>query len=1312
MTPATPQSPPTAAALRRLLPGCMLQDGKELEGRLRRWQQAGRQDPQVLEELHAQAVRSARLVEQRVRHLPRLHYPEELPITARKDEILQAIQQHPVVIVAGETGSGKSTQLPKICLEAGRGRRARIACTQPRRVAALSISRRIAEELGVSWGREVGCRIRFTDRTSPHTCIKLVTDGMLLAEIQGDRHLYEYDTIILDEAHERSLNTDYLLGYLKVLRRRRGDLRVIITSATIDTEAFSRAFDGAPVIEVSGRVYPVEVRYRPLDEVLEASGDCTYVDAAVQAVEQIANASPGGGDILVFMPTEADIREACDQLQGRALPGAEVLPLFGRLTAAEQQRVFSPAQKRRVVVATNVAETSLTIPRIRYVVDTGLARISRFNPRTRTQRLPIEPISRSSADQRQGRCGRVADGVCIRLYSEADYQSRPRYTEPEIQRADLADVILHMTAQRLGEIETFPFLDPPSPQAVRGGYQVLQELGALDEERRLTRLGRDMARLPIAPTDARMILEAQREGALREVLVIAAALGVQDPRERPLDQQEEADRVHQQFVDRSSDFLALLNIWDAYHDQLDRLGTQSGLRKFCRSHFLSYLRLREWRDIHAQLQQVVEEIGGFQINAEPAGYEAIHRSVLSGLLSNVACRQEGNLYRAARDREVMVFPGSGLFQRRQKRPKSAAGEQPEMEAAPEWIVAAEVVETSRLYARTVARIAPAWLAQIGAHLCRASYKEPYWNLRSGRVLVQETVTLHGLEILSRRVPYSRISPREATEIFIREALLPGQIHTPHDFLEHNLRLVEKLETWQTRIRRHATVDLDEAASSFYRQRLDEVSSVAELNRLVHDRAVADPRFLWMTEEDLLGPAQEGFDAGVFPDELDLDGCRLPLHYRYCPGEEQDGVTVKMPYKLVHALDPEVLEWLVPGLLEDKVAHLLRSLPKAVRRQLLPIPERARQIAAELRPTHPTFLESLEAFIRQRYRIAVRRSDWDPEQLPDHLRMRVEVQGTDDSPIAAGRDLGALARDLERPEGAAELAVWQAAARRYERPGLHQWTFGDLPARLEIAHVSGVPLYGYPGLAARETEVDLRLFRGEHEARLASQAGILRLAELALAEPLAWLRRELRQLESLKMLYASLGTLVQLREESLTHLEQHLFLRQEIHPLEQAAFEAMVERAAEELRHLAPRFLEVMERLLLVRHQVLVTPRPYPEMQADLERLVPADFLRRVPFARLPDQCRYLQAVLRRAERHRLQPGRDEQLAARVQPYARRARELLAEDLPPFSPRRQQVDAFRWMVEEYRVSVFAQELGTAMPVSPQRLDRQLERVEAT
>ena len=840
--------PSLTAAVRSLLPECMLRDRVAIARQLQR---RGRRDATAWHKLKARAEGSAALRKARCENPLPVTYPEDLPITARKDEIVAAIREHPVVIVAGETGSGKTTQLPKMCLEAGRGVEAKIACTQPRRVAAVSVSRRIAEELHVAWGAEVGCKIRFTDETTADTRIKMMTDGMLLSEIQGDPNLYEYDTVIIDEAHERSLNIDFLLGYLRLLRKHRPDLRVIITSATIDTEAFSKAFDNAPIIEVSGRMYPVEVQYWPLEN--RESDAYTYIDAAVAAVEQVVATAPG--DVLVFMPTEKDIHETRRRLEGRRLRFAEILPLFGRLTSGDQQKVFHKQRYRRVVVATNIAETSITIPGIRYVIDTGLARISRYNPRNQTHRLPVEAISQSSAMQRAGRCGRVQNGVCLRLYDERDFLSRPEYTQAEIQRSDLAEVILRMIALRLGDVETFPFIDPPGDQAIRGGFQALKALGAIDDAKRLTPLGRDMARLPLAPKVSRMILQARKEGALREVLIIASAISIQDPRVRPLGHEREADREHRRFVDGASDFVTLLNIWRAYHDTFEKLRTQGQMRKFCKRHFLSYNRMREWRDIYTQIRHTLREMRGFRMNRDAAGYDAIHRAIISGSLDHVAQKKEGNLYRAARGRDVMLFPGSGLFQRKEERDEKA-GAPGHRRSTPEWIVAAEVVETSRLFARTAAGVQASWLVELGAHLCLASYKEPFYSARSGRVLATETMTLHGLQVGQKRVGYGRVHAKAATEIFIREALVDDEVALPYPFVAHNRELRARVETWQMQQRAVQFLDLDEAAYRFYAARLENVSSLHDLNRLLKKEARIFwrcARRIWRANEWILTP---------------------------------------------------------------------------------------------------------------------------------------------------------------------------------------------------------------------------------------------------------------------------------------------------------------------------------------------------------------------------------------------------------------------------------------------------------------------------
>lgn len=1244
--------------------------------------------------------------------LARLAYPSELPITARKDEIVRALQQHRVIIVAGETGSGKTTQLPKMCLEAGLGLKGRIGCTQPRRVAALSISRRIAAELEVTWGHEVGCKIRFADETSSQTRIKMMTDGLLLAEAQGDPLLREYEAIIIDEAHERSLNIDFLLGLLKQLLPRRPDLKLVITSATIDTQAFSQGFGGAPIIEVSGRFYPVEVRYAPLDEEAVESGDLTYIDAAVRAADAVLKESTSG-DLLIFMPGERDIRETRDLLQGRHHHALDIIPLFGRLSAAEQERVFAPSLRRKAVIATNIAETSLTIPGIHYVIDPGLARISRYSPGTRTKRLPVEPISQSSADQRKGRSGRVANGVCIRLYSEEDYCARPRYTQPEIQRADLAEVILRMKAFNLGDIETFPFLNPPLPQAIRAGYQLLQELGALDEEKHLTALGRDLARLPIDPVIGRMILQSLREGALREVLIIAAGLSIQDPRERPLDKKAEAETAHRRFAHPDSDFLTLLNIWNTFHEKWETLKTQNQMRKFCRAHFLSYNRMREWTDLHAELQDTLQELDQLRFNVANADYAAIHRSILTGLWAHVALKTSRNFYRASGNRSVMLFPGSSLFDRAASTKTSpgqpsASSQSGSSAPQPDWIVAGEIVETSRLFARTAAKIDADWIIELAEHLCRYSYSEPHWSAQAGRVLVRQRVSLNGLEVSDRLISYAKVSPRDATEIFIRDALIAEDLKLPHRFLEHNRQVRQKVELLQTRTRHHGGPGVDQLLFEFYARHLHDVASVADLNRVVRERHRQNPHFLYATEKDLTPPDAPAFDPQAFPDRITLGNQVIPLSYAYAPNEAHDGVTMRVPIQLLRNLEPGMMEWAVPGLREEQIAALLRALPKALRRQLMPLPPKVKEIAAALDKPQSSFLDSLSRFVREHYGLQIAPSAWPLDALPEYLRPRLEIVGQDHKVVAASRDLKALETLLQKAEAQTDLAAWRQAAQRFERFALTQWTIGDVPEQIEIAKGSGLSLVAYPGLQLEDGEVCLRLFRKKEEAQLASAEGFRRLCELALQRELAWLQKDLRPLEKLALLYVTLGTPEELETTAAAHLSRHLFQREPLFPLTAAGFHATIEQAKSRLPGLAHRFVDTVTRILELRHQLLVCRHPYPSLRQDLAVLLPPAFLNQVPFERLQDLPRYLKAMLIRAERAALNPLKDRERAQLVQPY----QEVLAKLMPAaqsFLAARNLWNELRWMIEEFKVSCFAQELGTAQPISARRLDQHVEKL---
>ena len=891
-----------------------------------------------------------------------IHYPTDLPISARREEIVAAIREHQVVVVAGETGSGKTTQLPKMCLEAGLAERGRIGCTQPRRVAALSVSRRVAEELSVTWGREVGCKMRFNDDTGRDTRIKFMTDGILLAEIQSDPLLRAYSALILDEAHERSLNIDVLLGYLQGLLRRRGDLKLIITSATIDTEAFSKTFGGAPIIEVSGRLWPVEIRHAPIESHArpdEVADELSHIEAAVRATEDALIESEAG-DVLIFMPTERDIRDTRELLEGSLGAGIEVIGLFGRMPAAEQQRIFAPGPRRRVIVATNIAETSLTLPRIRYVIDAGLSRMSRYNPRTRTKRLPVEAISQSSANQRAGRAGRVQEGTCIRLYASDDFEKRPRFTQPEIQRANLAEVILRMKAFRLGDIETFPFLDPPIAAAIRAGYALLHELGALNETNELTALGQELARLPIDPTLGRMLLQARQEKVVPQMLIIAAGLTVPDPRERPENAREAAAAAHQAFADPDSDFLTLLNIWRAAPDP-ETKGGGNALRRFCKANYLSLSRMREWRDIHRQLADAVEDDSPARIDrkTEPVDYPAIHRAVLSGLLGQIALRQERNTYKASGDRVVTLFPGSNLYERREKpRKGNAAAKAGEKSRQPLWVVAGEIVETSQLFARMVAGINPEWVIDLGAHLCQYRHTEPHWSAKAGRVLVLERILVSGLEVARRLVDFGRIDPVKATELFIRGALVAEEAKLPHRFFIENGKVRDKIETALTRVRSRRAHDLEESLYQFYAARIDGVSSVHDLNRLVRERIGREPDFLCATEADLIGDADATYDREHFPDHVSLGNTALPVTYAYTPGHEADGVTVRVPLPVAGQLTTGQLQWMVPGLREEQIAVLLRALPKTVRKTLMPLEPKIREVAAEFQPGRGDFFAEI------------------------------------------------------------------------------------------------------------------------------------------------------------------------------------------------------------------------------------------------------------------------------------------------------------------------------------------------------------------
>ncbi|MFP4282957.1 MAG: ATP-dependent RNA helicase HrpA, partial [Opitutales bacterium] len=1288
-------APATNAEIEALLPHVMHQERAAAERLLARGRQ-GKHFDRV--RLRDRLEKSRALREARAAAVPEPRFPEELPISVRAEEIIAAIHAHPVVILAGETGSGKTTQLPKMCLAAGLGRAGKIACTQPRRVAALSVSRRIAEELGVPWGREVGAKIRFTDRTGPETLVKMMTDGMLLAEIQADPELWEYDAILIDEAHERSLNIDFLLGYLQGLRRRRPELRILITSATIDTAAFSKAFSDAPVIEVSGRTYPVEIRYEPVDAREEERGDFTYLDGVARAVREVVGENRPG-DILVFLPGEKDIRDLRGLLEGTRFPRTEVLPLFGRLSNEEQQRIFAPTQRRKIVLATNIAETSLTIPGIRYVIDTGLARVSRYDARTHTRRLPIEPIAQSSADQRAGRAGRVEAGVCIRLYAEKDYASRPRYATPELQRSNLAEVILRMIAFGLGRVEEFPFLDPPRPAAIRAGYSLLEDLGALDADTNLTPLGAELARLPCDPTVGRMLLQARQEGAVREILVIAAGLSIQDPRERPADAQEAADRMHARFRHPESDFLTLLNIWDAYHEQMENL-TQNQLRKFCREHFLSYLRLREWMDVHRQLQRVMQDLEDYRPNRSPAEYFQVHRAILSGLLGNVAQREAGNHYRATRQRQVMLHPGSAVFDKsaaKQERKKLKGKQAPSMvsgKRTPPWVVCAEWMETSRLFARVVAAVEVGWIEDLGAHLLTVSHGEPAYDPKTQRVVVRERRHLYGLELSSRRVGYGRIDPEDARLIFIREGLVGVGLDPAPEWYAANQQVRAEVEEQQTRLREASVWQLDERLERFYRERLPEgISSLSDLEKWWRRASPAEQDRLRLQSADLLR-ALPG-DLTAFPEQLEIEGVSLSLNYTYKPGEESDGATLRVPFAAFSKLGPETLDWAVPGYVRERVGHLLKGLPKETRRRLHPLGERAEELAGRVQAGQGTLRDQLSSLLAELYGVRVWPEEWDGVSVPAHLLPRVEVLDAHDRVVAEGRDWSALEAgvraveagqgDIAEAQARARARLWERAAERHERPGLRAWTFPDQPHERVLGEVAGIPVRAWPGLAAAsEGAVDLRLFESAEAARRASAEGVPRLVEAALSRELGWAVRDLhKELKRVKLGFIGFLPLPTLEREAEAHLRAHVLAGSLPPTLTRAAFEAACEEARARFRGWVPRFVDLLEEIIAKRRELQAVDDPHGIIAADLSRLLPVHFLSQTPPARLPQVPRWLEASRRRALKAQRDPAKDQRRAKELGPFER----ALAELRP--GPGR---DALRWALEEFRLSLFAQELG--------------------
>ncbi len=1236
-------------------------------------------------------------------------FPDELPITARREDIAAAIRDHQVVIVAGETGSGKTTQLPKICLALGRGGDgAMVGHTQPRRIAARTVADRIATELGTAMGEVVGYQVRFTDRTSPATRVKVMTDGILLAEIQHDRDLRRYDTIIIDEAHERSLNIDFLLGYLKRLLPRRPDLKLVITSATIDPQRFSEHFGNAPVIEVSGRMYPVEVRYRPPEP------EQDQAESITTAVRELI--AEGPGDILVFCSGEREIRDAADALRQvrprRAVDAFEVLPLFARLSTAEQHRVFTPHTGRRVVLATNVAETSLTVPGIRYVVDTGFARISRFSPRTKVQRLPIEPISQASANQRKGRCGRLEDGICIRLYDEEDFEARPAFTDPEILRTNLASVILSMTALGLGDIAGFPFLQPPDPRSVNAGIQLLEEVGAVttkpprrgrgrghgrdrrtgkEKRRRLTRTGRVLVQLPVDPRLGRMLVEAARNGCLAEVVTITAALSMQDPRERPADHQQQADAMHGRFTDKTSDFAAILNLWRYLQEQQGQLGS-SAFRRLCRKEFLNYLRIREWQDLNHQLRRAARQ-AGLRLNREPAAAEAIHRSLLAGLLSHIGMRDpERRDYLGARGTRFAIFPGSGLF----KKP-------------PDFVMAAELVETARLWGRTNAAIDPAWAESAGAHLVKRQYLEPHWEKNRAAVVALEKVTLYGVPLVSdRRVAYGRIDPELSRELFIRHALVQGEWDTRHQFLDDNQKLVEEAEGLEHRARRRGLLVDDEALFDFYDERIPEhVVSGRHFDAWWKKARREHPHRLDFSL-DMLVEEDADVDAEEFPRTWRHDEATLPLDYRFEPGADTDGVTIDVPVAMLPRLRPADFSWPVPGLREELVVAMLRALPKPLRVQLVPVPDHARSFLATASPGAEPLETALGRYVHRITGQPVPDGTWDRGRLPPHLRLRFRVHDDAGGTLATGKDLDRLREELADVTDAAVAETGGGI----EQDGLTRWDFGDLPRTVTRAR-AGYDVTGYPALVDRGDTVAIEVLSAPQAQQAAMQAGVRRLAALSVPPPGRRLLEALDNTERIALGASPYPRTAALLEDCWLAAAGEVLAASGGPQWEEAAFTELVarlrdegERTSAELLHLAAAALAAahpVQRRLSGRADLALLPA-LTDMQNQLGGLVYPGFVSDAGVAHLRHYPRYLAAMEARLDQLAADPQADGHTMAQVQTVASAYQAQVDTLTGPPSP---QLSNVRWMLEELRVSLWAQRLGTASPVSVQRIRRALD-----
>ena len=1272
----------------------MLVDKRRLSARIHGIGKIKSQEAQqaVAAEIEQQIEQARLRVEQRKSAVKNpIVFPESLPVSQCKAEIEKLLSEHQVIVVAGETGSGKTTQLPKMCLKLGLGNLGTIGHTQPRRIAARSVAARIAEELQTELGDLVGYKVRFNDQISDNTQIKLMTDGILLAEIQTDRFLNQYSCLIIDEAHERSLNNDFILGYLKQLLPRRPDLKVIITSATIDVERFSKHFNNAPIIEVSGRTYPVEVRYRPVAE----EDDQDQLQGILNAVDELQ--AEGRGDILIFMNGEREIRDTAEALQKQNLKHTEILPLFARLSAQEQNKIFHPSGLNRIVLATNVAETSLTVPGIKYVIDPGTARISRYSYRTKVQRLPIEPISQASANQRKGRCGRVSEGICIRLYSEEDFNNRPEFTDPEILRTNLASVILQMTALGLDDIEAFPFVDAPDKRHIQDGVKLLEELGAFEtvqtksgEKRRLTTIGRQLAQLPVDPRLAKMLLSAVNFGSVYEVMIIVSALSIQDPRERPTEKQQASDEKHRRFADKKSDFLAFLNLWNYVQEQQKEL-TKNQFRRQCQKDFLNYLRIREWQDIYQQIRLAVREMG-LPINSEKAEYQQIHTALLSGLLSHIGLKEaEKQQYLGARNAHFAIFPNSVLFKKQ-----------------PKWVMAAELVETSKLWGRMVAEIEPEWIEPIAEHLTKKSYSEPRWSKSRGAVIADEKVSLYGVPIVAARpVNYGAIDPTVSREIFIQSALVEGDWNTKHKFFKQNQQLIREVEELEHKSRRRDILVDERTLFEFYDERIGtDVVSQKHFDTWWKKAQQKDPELLNFERSFLINDDAEQVSKLDFPNFWHQGNLKLKLTYQFEPGTDADGVTVHIPLPLLNQVEMTGFDWQIPGLREELVIALIKSLPKSYRRNFVPAPNYAQAFLGRAVPLEKPLLDTLIYELRRMTGVTVEAEHWNWEQIPSHLKMTFRVVDENGKKIAESMNLDELKFNLK---GRVQESISAVADDGIEQSGLHIWSFADLPQCYEQKQ-RGFSVKAFPAIVDEKDAVGIKLFETEFEQAVAMQQGLRRLLLLNVPSPIKYLHEKLPNKAKLGLYFTPFGRVLDLIDDCIACAVDKLIADFGGFVWDEAGFEKLRDFVRENLNEVTVDIAQKVEQILSLNHALnqrlkgkmdFTMAFAFSDIKAQLSGLIYPGFVQKSGYDRLPDLQRYLQAVDKRIDKLVQDVNRDRAAMLRVEQVQQAYQQLLAK-LPKSKPISDEIAEIRYMIEELRVSLFAQQLGTKYQVSDKRV----------